>query len=111
MPGMSKAGNQYAVGRKGAKSLLTQSAKSSMAGAGMMYGGVLALLGELMFPKQAKAPSVKEWMEDDENAVRKDAYLTGNINTAGPAHVDIDQREDYARAKRGLPKRKRNRNY
>jgi len=42
----------YSVGRSGAKSLLTQSAKGSMAGAGMMYGGVLALLGELMFPKK-----------------------------------------------------------
>ena len=49
--GSSKPG-QFNVGRKGAKSLLTKSAKSSMAGAGMMYGGVLALLGELMFPKK-----------------------------------------------------------
>ena len=111
MPGMSKAGNQYAVGRKGAKSLLTQSAKGSMGGAGMMYGGVLALLGEMMFPKQAKAPSVKEWMEDEENAVRKDSYLTGNINTAGPAHFRIDHNESETRKKHGLPKRKRNRNY
>ena len=61
-----------------------------------------------MLPKQAKAPSVKEWMEDEENAVYKDSYLTGNINTAGPADWRIRLNERQTRQKKGLPKRKQN---
>jgi len=50
---------------KGSKSLLTQSAKSSMGGAGMMYGGVLALLGELMFPKKTASDEQQKKHKQD----------------------------------------------
>jgi hypothetical protein len=119
MAGMSKAGNQYSVGRKQAKSLLTQKPKASVPLGGMNWGNILTrgglkmlgVIGGIMSPRTAGAPSVKDWKEDEENAVYKDSYLTGNINTAGPAYFRIDHNESETRKKHGLPKRKQNRNY
>ena len=75
MAGMSKAGNQYSVGRKQAKSLLTQKPKSSVPLGGMNWGNILTrgglkmlgVLGGIMSPKTAGAPSVKDWKEQFQN--------------------------------------------
>ena len=75
MAGMSKAGNQYSVGRKQAKSLLTQKAKSSVPLGGMNWGNILTrgglkmlgVLGGIMSPRTAGAPSVKDWKGQFQN--------------------------------------------
>lgn len=60
MAGMSKAGNQYSVGRKQAKSLLTQKPNASVPLGGMNWGNIvtrgglkmLGVLGGIMSPSR-----------------------------------------------------------
>ena len=60
MAGMSKAGNQYSVGRKQAKSLLTQKPSASVPLGGMNWGNIvtrgglkmLGVLGGIMSPRK-----------------------------------------------------------
>ncbi|BAQ85956.1 hypothetical protein [uncultured Mediterranean phage uvMED] len=72
---MSKAGNQYSVGRKQAKSLLTQKASASVPLGGMNWGNILmrgglkmlGVIGATLSPKTAGAPSVKDWKGQFQN--------------------------------------------
>ena len=60
MPGMSKAGNDFSVGRKQAKSLLTQKPKASVPLGGMNWGNIvtrgglkmLGVIGGIMSPRK-----------------------------------------------------------
>ena len=114
--GPAKGPSQFSMGRRQAKSLLTQKPSASVPLGGMNWGNILTrgglkmlgVIGGIMSPRTAGAPSVDDWKKDDENAVYKDSYLTGNINTAGPADWGIRHNERETRKKHGLPKRKQN---
>tara|TARA_R100000808_G_C2150207_1_gene158863 strand:+ start:2625 stop:3017 length:393 start_codon:yes stop_codon:yes gene_type:complete len=106
--GLSKAGSEFNVGRSGAKKLASSRKTTMLTRAVGKLAGPLGAIIETMIPRTAGAPSVSEWKKDEENAVYKDSYLTGNINTAGPADLRIRHNERETRKKMGLPKRNQN---
>jgi len=80
MPGMSKAGNDFSVGRKQAKSLLTQKPKSSVPLGGMNWGNILTrgglkmlgVIGGIMSPSRTvSADQEKKHMSEADHYEHK----------------------------------------